>query len=140
MSELKTDNPTDKFIRALRQAKREGVDVDEIFSGEKERLMMSGVKIFGVGASICWGFFAPVAIMYLKFECIRNHIEHSWIPVDLTYWMTTIGWLSMIAFAFNLVDINDFLPRLPLRRSDENPKPEILFLPEYDQDNADGDV
>jgi len=130
----------EKFIRALRQAKRDGVNVDDVFAGEKERLMLSGVKIFGVGVSIVWGFAAPLAVTWLKYDCIKNHIEHSWIPLDLAYWMTAIGWLSMIAFAFNLVDINDFLPRLPFRNSDENPKPGFLFIPEQNTDDADGDV
>lgn len=133
----KRDSAKERFIRALRQAKAEGVDVDEIFSGEKERILLANVKVFGVGVSIIWGLAAPLAIMFLKLWCITNHIEHHWIPVDLSYWMALVGWLSMMAFAFNLIDLNDYIPRLPIKKSREEHL-DILFAPA--DDGAQGDV
>ncbi len=132
----------EKFIRELRAAKKRGVNVDDVFASEQERLMLYRIKMFGVGFSIVWSLSAPILVILLKFFCVANNIEHAWIPVDVTYWLCGISLLSMIAFAFNLIDLNDFMPRLPFRNRDENPKPELdyLFMPDHHTDDSDGDV
>lgn len=130
----------EKFVRALRRAKRDSVDVDEIFSGEKERILLANVKVFGVGVSIIWGLAAPLVVVILKLWCITNHVEHHWIPVDLSYWMALVGWLSMMAFAFNLVDLNDFIPKLPMHKKRQSQEEHLDILFSAHDDGAQGDV
>lgn len=111
LQKITSEAAREKFIRALRQAKRDGVDVDEVFAGERERVMMAKVRIFGVAFYMVWGMVAPPFIIVVKAMLIHFKLEHSWVPVDLTYWICGVSFLSVIAFAFNLVDINDYLPR-----------------------------
>jgi len=98
-----------KFIRELRAAKKRGVDVVGIFVEVEEEIWLGRVKVFGLFMSIVSVFLTPLAIILIDLYCALHHINIL-IPRDLAYWLCGMGFVSILAFGYDLVDLRRYLP------------------------------
>jgi len=98
-----------KFIRELRAAKKRGVDVVGIFVEVEEEIWLGRVKVFGLFMSIVSVFLTPSAIILIDLYCAMHHVNIL-IPRDLAYWLCGMGFVSILAFGYDLVDIRRYLP------------------------------
>lgn len=105
---------TRRFRRAIERAKSEGVDVDEYFVEMKEKVALAYVRCVGLSMSIAAVFYAPKYILDLRIQCLREHLDVK-IPEDMVYWACLVGFLSILAFGFDLVD-----PRTLFKASSKN--------------------
>lgn len=92
-----------KFRRAIEEAKREGVDVDAYFIHLREQFFLAFVKPFGVLISIVATFLVPYYVLNLKIQCVRDNLD-IYIPTEMAYWLSAVSFVSMIAFAYDLVN------------------------------------
>ena len=92
-----------KFRRAIEKAKREGVDVDAYFIHLREQFFLAFVKPFGVLASIIATFVVPYYVLNLKIQCVKDKLD-IYIPTEMAYWLSAVSFVSMVAFAYDLVN------------------------------------
>jgi hypothetical protein len=135
----------EKFIRELRAAKNRGVNVSKIFVEDEERLALMHTKTFGLRLAILWVFFAPVALVAFEAFCIERGLQVS-VPHDLVYWTCGMGFVSILAFGFDLVDLAAlwrgvvrFIRPMPLDKT-EHTDQSITVKIVVPSDEADGDV
>lgn len=65
---------------------------------------MIWVKVGGLSLSILWTFVGPWYLTDLKVKIAREHLDVA-LPENLIYFTCTCGFISMLAFGFNLVDL-----------------------------------
>lgn len=118
-----------KFRRAIEKAKREGVDVDAYFIHLREQFFLAFVKPFGVLISIVATFLVPYYVLNLKIQCVRDNLD-VYIPAEMAYWLSAVSFVSMIAFAYDLVNPRtleqvQFWKKKELALIDETPRYEV---------------
>lgn len=92
-----------RFRREIEKAKREGVDVDAYFIHLREQFFLAFVKPFGVLISIVATFLVPYYVLNLKIQCVKDNLD-IYIPTEMAYWLSAVSFVSMIAFAYDLVN------------------------------------
>lgn len=133
-----------EFILALKKAKRYGVNVAKIFVECEEALLLMRVRVLGLVCSILWVFFCPAAIVALKLYVAIHKLDDIEIPEDLAYWTCALGFVSILAFGYDLIDLQKLLPNW-FRAKDQKQLPmaiEIVEIPASDdvEESANGDV
>lgn len=135
----------EKFIRELRAAKLRGVDVSKVFVENQEQTELLKVKSFGLRLSIIWVFAAPTLLPIMEAVFEYNHIKVQ-VPHDLLYWSCGMGFVSILAFGFDLIDLSSLWRGVvryvkPLEKPKKNPE-EITgtHITYRHTDDADGDV
>lgn len=96
----------EKFIQAIRTAKKAKVDVDKIFLESEERLLLMRVRAVGLGFAIAWCFVGPPITVALVILCERCGVKVD-IPVSMVFWTCqALGFVSVLAFGFDLVKVD----------------------------------
>lgn len=147
-----------RFHLAIKKAKREGVNVDDYFVSIKERVALAYVRCFGLAISTLAVFYGPKWILDLKIQCLREHLDIQ-IPDTAVYWICAVGFISILAFGFDLVDPRTLTkiwnkehdePEIPDRPYDRRRSGRFnhyelrgsddLFEDQKDEDGTNGDV
>lgn len=101
-----------RFLKELREAKARGVNVDKVFReedlAEEEKKELAHVRSFGLKLAIIWVFFAPIALVVFEAYCSANSLKVD-IPHDLIYWTCATGFVSILAFGYDLIDLGALL-------------------------------
>lgn len=134
----------EKFIRELRAAKNRGVDVSKVFVEDEEKLELLHVRAFGLRLAIVWTFFAPVALVLFETFCMSQHLQVN-IPHDLIYWTCGMGFISILAFGYDLIDIVSLWHGVvrfirPSAQIEKGKPDQTITLKILPTDEADGDV
>lgn len=117
-----------RFHLAIKRAKREGVKVDDYFVNSKERVALAYVRCFGLAISTVAVVYGPKWIIDLKIQCLREHLDVI-VPEQLIYWLCALGFVSILAFGFDLVD-----PRALTKIWDKDHGEDDLELPDRPYD------
>lgn len=100
------ETPEERFIRELRRAKADNVDVDRTFIHTFEARLLALVRVFSVALSVVWCFIGPPATVWMIIVCHREGIDTRDIPLPLVYWTCqALGFVSVLAFGFDLVKV-----------------------------------
>lgn len=100
----------ERFIKELKAAKRRGVDVDSVFVENKVREMEAtlfmGVRILALACSVLGVFLGPVCVIAAQIYIAEHHLQKEvTIPSDLIHWLSAIGFMSILATGFPLIDL-----------------------------------
>lgn len=92
-----------KFVIAIKRAKRDGVDVAGMFLEVEERRALAWVRAFGLMLGVIWIFFSPLVVPAYKVLCFRLQMPYD-LPEWFYYWPPAIGIVSILAFGYDLID------------------------------------
>ena len=99
----KLDEATEVYVLATKRARREGVDVAGVHLEVQEQSRLSFVKYFGATLGLISAFFWPNMIPFYKMFCFKMGMPYD-LPEWYYYWPCVLGTVSILAFAFDLVD------------------------------------
>lgn len=104
----------ERFIRELKAAKRRGVDVDKVFVENKvrelESILFMGVRIVALLCSVVGVFLAPAGVIYAQIYIAEHNLQEDVsVPSGLIHWISAIGFMSILATGFPLIDLPSLL-------------------------------
>lgn len=93
-----------RFIRAIKRAKAEDVDVIGILGEVEDQERLSKTRNFLLVFAGIWCFVGPIACVWAQIYVEEHSLTTVRIPADLQYWLCAMGFISILAFGFDLVN------------------------------------
>ena len=95
------------LIKQLKAARKRGVNLAEVsahFVKTEEALAMIPVKVAGLGGAVIWTYLGPLYLAEYKLRVAREHLDVI-LPEWLMFFTCAMGFVSMLAFGFDLVNL-----------------------------------
>lgn len=114
----------ERFLKELKSAKRRGVNVDSVFVENKVReielMLFMGVRILALACSVLGVFLGPAFVIAAQIYVVEHHLQAEVrIPSDLIHWLSAIGFMSILATGFPLIDLPALIRGKPPEQIDE---------------------